>query len=275
MNGTDNQDATSTRARADIRALLSEVPDKLRPRGSWFSGRGLGVLADLFIAKWYVCDRARRRGTDVEWPPRDLSEMAADVDDALEFYVGDGSGYLDDITAARMFERGDSRGFAGILDWLKGLDLSTRAGRRLAADVFDDAVHFMVHRHGESLGQFVTPAPVVDLMVALANPAPGEKVYDPCFGFGGLLVEAVRKMRGAAAASFPCQAVGQAAIAGIESNFRAYPVGLCRLVLAGVDRLDLEYCDALKKPLPTTARRTAMIASSRSRHGATKKGRIP
>ena len=203
MNGTDHQNATTTQARADIRALLAEVPDKLHPRGKWFPGRGLGVMADLLIGKWYACDPARRQGNGVEWPPGDLSKMADDVEDALAFYAGDDSRYLDELTAANMFEQGDSRGFADIIDWLRGLDLSTPAGRRLAAAVFDEAVRFMVHRHGESVGQFVTPAPVVDLMVALANPAPGEKVYDPCFGFGGLLVEALRRTRGATDASSP------------------------------------------------------------------------
>ena len=250
MNGTDHQNATTTQARADIRALLAEVPDKLHPRGKWFPGRGLGVMADLLIGKWYACDPARRQGNGVEWPPGDLSKMADDVEDALAFYAGDDSRYLDELTAANMFEQGDSRGFADIIDWLRGLDLSTPAGRRLAADVFDEAMRFMVHRHGDSLGQFVTPAPVVDLMVALANPAPGEKVYDPCFGFGGLLVEALRRTRGATDASSPGQAVGPAAIAGVESDWRAYPVGLCRLVLAGVDRPDLTCGDALVKPLP-------------------------
>ena len=250
MNGTDHQNATTTQARADIRALLAEVPDKLHPRGKWFPGRGLGVMADLLIGKWYACDPARRQGNGVEWPPGDLSKMADDVEDALAFYAGDDSRYLDELTAANLFEQGDSRGFADIIDWLRGLDLSTPAGRRLAADVFDEAVRFMVHRHGDSLGQFVTPAPVVDLMVALANPAPGEKVYDPCFGFGGLLVEALRRTRGATDASSPGQAVGPAAIAGVESDWRAYPVGLCRLVLAGVDRPDLTCGDALVKPLP-------------------------
>ena len=250
MNGTDHQNATTTQARADIRALLAEVPDKLHPRGKWFPGRGLGVMADLLIGKWYACDPARRQGNGVEWPPGDLSKMADDVEDALAFYAGDDSRYLDELTAANMFEQGDSRGFADILDWLRGLDLSTPAGRRLAAAMFDEAVRFMVHRHGESLGQFVTPAPVVDLMVALANPVPGEKVYDPCFGFGGLLVEALRRTHGATDASSPGQAVGPAAIAGVESDWRAYPVGLCRLVLAGVDRPDLTCGDALVKPLP-------------------------
>ena len=249
MSDTDQQNATTTQARADIRALLSEVPDKLHPRGKWFPVRGLGLLADLLIGKWYSCDLTRRRGNGVEWPPGDLSKMADDVGDALAFYAGDDSRYLDKFTAANLFDKGDSWGFADIIDWLRGLDLSTPAGRRLAADVFDEAMRFMVHRHGESLGQFVTPAPVVDLMVALADPAPGEKVYDPCFGFGGLLVEALRRTRGATDASSPGRAIGPVAIAGVESDWRAYPVGLCRLVLAGVDRPCLEYGDALVKPL--------------------------
>ena len=249
MKSSDHQTTTTTQARADIRALLSEVPDKLHPRGKWFPGRGLGLLADLLIGKWYSCDPTRRRENGVEWPPGDLSKMADDVDDALAFYAGDDTRYLDDFTAANLFDKGDSWGFADIIDWLRGLDLSTPAGRRLAADVFDEAMRFMVHRHGESLGQFVTPAPVVDLMVALADPAPGEKVYDPCFGFGGLLVEALRRTRGATDASSPGQAIGPAAIAGVESDWRAYPVGLCRLVLAGVDRPDLTCGDALVMPL--------------------------
>ena len=250
MNGPDHQNATTTQARADIRALLAEVPDKLHPKGKWFPGRGLGVLADLLIGKWYACDPARRQGNGIEWPPGNLAMMADDVEDALAFYVGDDSRYLDELTAAHLFEQGDSWGFADIIDWLRGLDLNAPVGRRLAADVFDEAVRFMVHRHGESLGQFVTPAPVVDLMVALASPAPGEKVYDPCFGFGGLLVEALRRTRGATEASSPGQAVGPAAIAGVESDWGAYPVGLCRLVLAGVDRPELTCGDALVTRLP-------------------------
>ena len=250
MNGSDDQNATTTQARADIRALLADLPDKLHPRGKWFPGRGLSVLADLLIGKWYACDPARQQGNGTEWPPGDLSKMADDVDEALAFYAGDDSRYLDELTAANLFEQGDSRGLADIIDWLRELDLSTPAGRRLAADVFDEAMRFMVHRHGDTLGQFVTPAPVVDLMVALANPAPREKVYDPCFGFGGLLVEALRRTRGATDASSPGKEVGPAAIAGIESDWRAFPVGLCRLVLAGVDRPDLTCGDALDKPLP-------------------------
>ena len=249
MNGTDHQNATTTQARADIRALLAAV--RVKPHVA------LSVLAELFIGKSYAGDRSRRLGkTQAEvWPGRDVREMADDVYEALEWHAGE----LSDLyyPMRLIFEEGEAGGrrryrpenFEGILDWLRGLDLSTSGGRRLAASAFDEAVRFMVRRDGDALGPFVTPEPVADLMVELADPLPGERVCDPCFGFGELLVGAVRRLRAAPGASSRGGNVRRAAIAGVELSLIAYPVGLCRLVLAGVDRLCLEYGDALVKPL--------------------------
>ena len=249
MNGIDHQNARTTQARADIRALLAEVP--LKPHVA------LSVLAELFIGKSYAGDRSRRLGkTQVEvWPGRDLREMADDVYEALEWHAGELSdlylpiGSIFDEGLAGGRRRYQPENFEGILDWLRGLDLSTSAGRRLAASAFDEAVRFMVRRDGDALGAFVTPEPVADLMVELADPLPGERVCDPCFGFGELLVGAVRRLRAAPGASLRGGNVRRAAIAGVELSLVAYPVGLCRLVLAGVDRPCLEYRDALVKPL--------------------------
>ena len=245
---SDNQDAALMQAKSDIRALLDAVP--VKPHVA------LSVLAELFIGKWYAGDRSRRSGkiqAEV-WPGHDVREMADDVYEALEFHAGD----LSDLhmPMGLIFEEGEPGGrrrhkleeFEGILDWLRGLDLSTPAGRRLAAGAFDEAVRFMVRRDGDALGAYVTPEPVADLMVELANPAPGERVYDPCFGFGELLVGAARRLRAAPGASSRGNLL-QAVIAGVELSLVAYPVGLCRLVLAGIDRPGLEYGDALVKPL--------------------------
>ncbi|NVM23581.1 MAG: N-6 DNA methylase [Desulfobacterales bacterium] len=38
------------------------------------------------------------------------------------------------------------------------------------------------------LGQFFTPKPIVEFMVKLLNPEPGQKILDPCVGTGGFLV---------------------------------------------------------------------------------------
>ena len=136
-----------------------------------------------------------------------------------------------------------------VIDWLFALDLSTSDGRRRATGVFDDALRFMVKRHADHLGQFVTPARVAELMLDLADLKPGESVYDPCFGFGELLAGASRRLN-AALPSSPRSNVGPAAVSGVEVEERAYLITLCRLLLAGVEPLGLKYGNALDKPLP-------------------------
>ena len=103
---------------------------------------------------------------------------------------------------------------------------------------------------------YMTPTRVADLMLELAKPAPGESVYDPCFGFGELLVGVARRrntgpnVRGTYT-SFGAQGPG---IFGVERDLLPYAVGLCRLMLADVDYSGLTYDDALnpRDPLPHT-----------------------
>ena len=105
---------------------------------------------------------------------------------------------------------------------------------------------------GRLVGEFATPVHVAALMLDLADPQPGHKVYDPCFGFGELLVGAARRLRAAARTSpLPMWAeVRQAGIFGVEIDPLAYAVGLCRTLLAGIDHPRLELTDALERPLP-------------------------
>jgi type I restriction enzyme M protein len=41
---------------------------------------------------------------------------------------------------------------------------------------------------GKKGGEFYTPRPVVRMMVRLLAPRPGDSVYDPCAGSGGMLI---------------------------------------------------------------------------------------
>ena len=77
-------------------------------------------------------------------------------------------------------------------------------------------------------------------------------MYDPCFGYGGLLVGAARRQRAAARVSSPPWRGRQFSISGSEINPIAYAVGLCRLLLAGIDRPRLANHDTLdpERPLP-------------------------
>jgi type I restriction enzyme M protein len=99
-------------------------------------------------------------------------------------------------------------------------------------------------------GEFITPLPIVKLMVELAEPLPGDRVYDPCFGMGGLLVAAAMKLRGAAKTPREWIEIQQHKFFGIERNPRAYVIGLCRLLLLGIKRPNLECEDTLERQLP-------------------------
>ena len=135
---------------------------------------------------------------------------------------------------------------------VRQIDLGTPDGRTLAARLFDDVLHTVVARQGRLVGEFATPNQVATLMLELADPQPGDRVYDPCFGFGELLVGAARRLREAARTAPPRVWAGirQAGIFGIEINRLSYAVGLCRILLAGIDRPGLELSDALERPLP-------------------------
>ena len=220
--------AASPQVRANLRTVLD-------------SGRGdrlwtLGALAGLLIAKWAGCEVASGLPTEdepVESHARALVQAVRERNAAAGYAVR-----LPLIAAAQEIPEdlpmGSSTGYV--------LSILVRAaGRGLAAAAFDDAVRFVAHRNGEDTGAY-TPERIVDLMVELASPQPGESVYDPCFGCGGLLAAAARRL-GAVSPSGDEPAV---AIFGIEIKPSVYVVGLCRLLLAGIERPALACDDALQ-----------------------------
>ena len=48
---------------------------------------------------------------------------------------------------------------------------------------------------GKKAGEFFTPRAVVRLLVGILDPQPGETVYDPACGSGGMLVETINEVR--------------------------------------------------------------------------------
>ncbi|HEY3374167.1 MAG TPA: N-6 DNA methylase [Candidatus Aquicultor sp.] len=66
------------------------------------------------------------------------------------------------------------------------------------SDVKGDAFEYFLKNSvtvGNDLGEYYTPRHIVKLMVDLVNPKYGDKVYDPCCGTGGFLIEAFRHIK--------------------------------------------------------------------------------
>ena len=67
------------------------------------------------------------------------------------------------------------------------------------SDLMGDAYEILLKKFADEskakAGEFYTPRPVVRLLVRILDPQPGDRVYDPACGSGGMLIEAVHYMR--------------------------------------------------------------------------------
>lgn len=125
-----------------------------------------------------------------------------------------------------------------LVEWVGRQPFDNLEYRQLLLAAFDDLLDAS---QGKGGGEYRTPRHVVDLMVALADPRPGERIYDPCFGVGGLLTSAHDHLLRRAHGGVAWQRQPRPAIAGAECSETAFVLALARLTLAGVDcpRLDL------------------------------------
>ena len=244
---------SSSRVHASLRAVLDAVLE-----GSRLNGRNvLPLLAALIIAKWDACNgelelpawnlppeehlvalsealkRTSERVSQRDCAANELLKFSFDI----EFYVSLGIDEKAEI-------------YQGIVGWLRPLDLGASADRQLAADAFEDALRLLapdLRDDSDDWVSFITPEPVIDLMLELANPVPGERIYDPCFRVGGLLVGAAHRLRAAAFASSRRGDARQAIISGVEADSFMYLIGQCRLLLAGIDSPKLDLTDRMPR----------------------------
>lgn len=67
----------------------------------------------------------------------------------------------------------------------------------IESDIKGDAFEYFLKHSvtvGNDLGEYFTPRHIVKLIVDLIDPAYGERIYDPCCGTGGFLIEAFKHL---------------------------------------------------------------------------------
>ena len=140
-----------------------------------------------------------------------------------------------------------------LVSWVACFDTSSATGRREAGEIIEFLVQTtVVHVAGRARRpgwDKITMPPLATLMVELLDPKPGGRIYDPCFGTGGLLATAVRKAQSGLEES---RAVNGEAL-GAEIDPQAYIVGAAQVALAGPLHPRLEPRDALDGELATEA----------------------
>lgn len=116
--------------------------------------------------------------------------------------------------------------------------------KNYSADVMGDAYEYLLKKFADlskkNAGEFYTPRPIVRLLVQILAPKPGETVYDPACGTGGMLIEAIRQMKDEKAA--------YGRIYGQEKNLATSAIARMNLYLHGALDFKITQGDTLRSP---------------------------
>lgn len=114
-------------------------------------------------------------------------------------------------------------------------DLLGAAYEYLIADFADSA--------GKKGGEFYTPRSVVRMMVRIAKPDEGMRVYDPCSGSGGMLIMSKEYLDEQGKNARNLELLGQ------ESNGGVWSISKMNMLLHGIPAADIRNDDTLASPL--------------------------
>ncbi|QLQ15608.1 MAG: SAM-dependent DNA methyltransferase [Micropruina sp.] len=95
---------------------------------------------------------------------------------------------------------------------------------------------------GVKAGEFFTPRQVVKLLVRLLDPQPGESVYDPACGTGGMLVETINTVREHGGDTRTLRLYGQ------EVNLTTSAIARMNLFLHDIEDFKIARGDTLRQP---------------------------
>lgn len=128
---------------------------------------------------------------------------------------------------------------------IEHMSLIKVANKNYSADIMGDSYEFLIKKFADmskkNAGEFYTPRPIVKLMVRLLDPKPGETVYDPACGTGGMLIEAIHHMK------YDRLTYGR--IFGQENNLSTSAIARMNLYLHGAKDVQIRQGDTLRNPL--------------------------
>lgn len=148
---------------------------------------------------------------------------------------------FDDATWTDKNKLSDER-LKNLIEHMSGI----RVGNKdYSADIMGDSYEFLIKKFADlskkNAGEFYTPRTIVRLMVDLLDPQPGETVYDPACGTGGMLIEAIRHMHN--------DRLAYGRIYGQENNLSTSAIARMNLYLHGAKDVQIKQGDTLRDPL--------------------------
>lgn len=131
-----------------------------------------------------------------------------------------------------------------IRDLIEHLSKRKLGNKNYPADLMGDAYEILLKKFADDskaqAGEFYTPRSVVSLLVRILDPQPGETVYDPACGSGGMLIEAIRYMHD--------DTLCCGSIFGQEKNVVNAAIAKMNLFLHGASDFNVLQGDTLRDP---------------------------
>jgi len=137
-----------------------------------------------------------------------------------------------------------------VVEWLAAQPFETPSDRRKLLESFDG---FLAKSTSPERGEHRTPESVARLIVELAAPAAGDRIYDPCFGYAGVLCAASDYVQRQEKGRFSRGDASSLSVFGLELNQDSYVIGLARLALAGVAAPQIEIGNSLERVPPDSS----------------------
>jgi type I restriction enzyme M protein len=120
-------------------------------------------------------------------------------------------------------------------------------GEEVSPDILGDAYEHILMKFAPEKakeGEIYTPREVIKLMVETLNPKPGESVYDPCCGSGGMLIVSYLHV----AEKYGAEETRRLFLYGQERSPEIYAVGQMNLLLHEIKNANLANGDTLDYP---------------------------
>ena len=112
-------------------------------------------------------------------------------------------------------------------------------------DIFGRAYEYLIRQFaddaGKKGGEFYTPREVVQLIVDCVNPEPGDRVYDPCCGSGGMLIYSAQHVA-------EDGSMADLSLYGQERNLNTWAIGQMNMLLHEVRDAAIEKGDTITDP---------------------------
>jgi type I restriction enzyme M protein len=181
---------------------------------------------------------------------KDVRHVAKDVGRALQTALrhveAANPGRLDGIFGDAPWTNKDRLPDATLKNLLEHFSSEILSLQNVPEDELGQGYEFLIKKFADDSGhtaqEFYTNRTVVHLMVQLLDPKPGERIYDPTCGTGGMLISALAEVKRKGGEHRTLRLYGQ------ERNHMTAAIARMNLVLHGVEDSEIVRGDTLEAP---------------------------